>query len=264
MQRCFPCQSTLTRLEWQEEEKQPERHQGTCLQAQAHAKLQALHHPIQAAQPSGYQNGHHRPSLQPQFDSHPQLGFPQHSSLRPASNGTHMFPLGGAEHLGAEPGYSMHNGASPFPSISSPPYPPNGAHPFPQNGASAYQRGGPQSFASPAPSPLQPLPLLSHRPTSLPPPRLNPTPPLKPAASDFGRGFGSNGVRQKRPHQDPEKVERTIFIENLPDAVDEQVHHSHWTSKSLYLDSMVQGDSPALVMAKARLHSQHLGLAGHC
>ena len=88
------------------------------------------HHPIQAAQPSGYQNGHHRPSLQPQLDSHPQLGFPQHSSLRPASNGTHMFPLGGAEHLGAEPGYSMHNGASPFPSISSPPYPPNGAPPI--------------------------------------------------------------------------------------------------------------------------------------
>lgn len=41
--------------------------------------------------------------------------------------------------------------------------------------------------------------------------------------NDFGRGFGSNGMRLKRPHQDPEKVERTIFIENLPDMVDEEV-----------------------------------------
>lgn len=43
---------------------------------------------------------------------------------------------------------------------------------------------------------------------------------------DFGRGFGSNGVRLKRPHQDPEKVERTIYIESLPDTVNEEVSHA--------------------------------------
>ena len=181
------------------------------MQAQAQAKLQALQPPLlQAAQQPAYQNGHQHVNMPSQFDKPQQLQFHQLSSM-PPGNGSAPSYAQGSEHV------YMQNGHAGFTSINPT------SHPFQQNGGPAFQQNGGPSFASPVPSPLQSPNLMSHRPPGLPPPRLAPPPPLKPIPSDFGRGFGSNGVRQKRPHQDPEKVERTIFIENLPDAVDEQV-----------------------------------------
>lgn len=110
----------------------------------------------------------------------------------------------------------------PFPSNGHP-YTQNGAPSFAQNGSSPYHQHSSLPYPASAPIALQPPPLLSHRPPGLPPPRMNPPPPLKSTNNDFGRGYGSTVPRQKRPHQDPEKVERTIFIENLSDTVDEQV-----------------------------------------